>query len=149
MDVVNNSETLLSLLRKTKLDKEREGEGERERLPRHVRVHEGNNRWRKSNHGKKACRKVKEGGWYSERRRRQSGRLAATSYCCIEWDSRRRNSSYVSVQCHFCSAKPCMSTAMQIQREPCLRVTGSCVKLVLASVYVKASSDILHYMPFL
>lgn len=51
---------------------------------------------------KKVSRKMKEGGWYSERRRQS---LATSSYCSGEWDSRRRNSSYVSVQCHFCSAE--------------------------------------------
>lgn len=71
-------------------------------------------------------------------RRRQSSCMATSSHHCMEWDSRRRNSSYVSAQCHFCSAKPCMSTALQIQKEPCLCVTDSCVKLVFESVYASA-----------
>lgn len=96
--------------------------------------------------GEKTSRKVKEGVCYLERRRRQNGYLATSSQCCVEWDSRRRNSSYSSAQCHFCSAKPCMSTALQIQRQPCLCVTDSCVKPVLPSVYVRASSDLHPYM---
>lgn len=70
----------------------------------------------------------------------EEAELATSSHCCVEWVSRRRNSSYVSAQCHFCSAKPCMSAALQIQREPCLCVTETCVKLVC----VRASSNLHH-----
>lgn len=125
------------MLRKRKWD--------RKRLPRHVSMHKKNNRRRKKSR-KQASRKVKEGGWYSERRRRQRGCLTTTSFFCLEWDSRRKNSSYNSVQCHLCSARPCMSTAMQIQREPCMCVTDSCVKPVLASVNENLSSDLYHCM---
>lgn len=88
-------------------------------------MHEENNGRRKKKSRQKASRKVKKGVWYLERRRRPSRCLATSSHCSAEWDSRRRNSSYVSAQCHFCSAEPCMSTALQIQREPCMSVTDS------------------------
>lgn len=115
---------------------------ERERLPRHVRREQ----WTEEKKSRQnASRKEKEGAWYLERGRKQRGCLATTSHCSVEWDSRRRNSSYVSVQCCFCSAKSRISTALQIQREPCLRVTGSCVKLVLASVNVTALSNLPQY----
>lgn len=91
-----------------------------------------------------ASREMKEDVWYLERRRKS---LAASSHCCLEWDSRRRNSSYISAQYHFCSAKPCISTTRQIQWEPCLSVTDSCMELML--LQARASSDPHPYSPCL
>lgn len=41
--------------------------------------------------------------------------------------------------------KHCISTPAWIQREPCLCVTDSCVKLVLLSAYASASTDLYPY----
>ena len=143
MDVVNNSEASVNA------ETEREGVGERLRDCQSMQECKK----RTIDGGKKIKTKCKSesevGSWYLERRRRQSGRLATTSYCCVVWDSRRKNSSYVSVQCHFCSAKFGMSTALPIQRKPCLSMTDSCVKLLLTSVYVTELSNLHSYRLFL
>ncbi len=83
----------------------------------------------------KACRKVREGVWYLEEeavwlleataalRRTQGEEIPPTSLL---------NATSVL------PTKHCISTSAQIQREPCLCVTDSCVKLVSQSVYTRA-----------